>query len=77
MSNSALWLPKNILPKTNLPYPALTVVAEDLRNTADCRCASDTLEPSLCPSGQTQLKFCNLNCIVQKKINNMEQFGTV
>ena len=67
MSNSALWLPKNILPKTNLPYPALTVVTEDLRNTADCRCASDTQEPSLCPSGQTTIEILQLKLHCSEK----------
>ena len=43
-------------------------VTEALHNTVDCRCSSKTLEPSPCPPiGKSQLKFSNLNCIVQTK----------
>ena len=39
------------------------LVPEALRNTVDCRCSSETLEPSPCTSGQTTIE------ILQLKVN--------
>ena len=51
------------------------LVTEALRNTVDCRCSSETLEPSPCPSGQTTLEILQLELHCSDKTNNMEQYG--
>ena len=51
------------------------LVTEALRNTVDCRCSSETLEPSQCPSGQTTIEILQLKLYCSDKINNMEQYG--
>ena len=51
------------------------LVTEALRNTADCRCSSETLEPSLCTSGQTTIEILQLKLYCSDKTNNMEQYG--
>ena len=37
------------------------LVTEALRNTVDCRCSNETLEPSPCTSGQTTIEILQLN----------------
>ena len=51
------------------------LVTEALRNTVDCRCSSETLEPSLCRSGQTTIEILQLKLYCSDKTNNMEQYG--
>ena len=41
------------------------LVTEALRNTVDCRCSSETLEPLPCSSGHTTIEILQLNYIVQ------------
>ena len=51
------------------------LVTEALRNTVDCRCSSETLEPSPCRSGQTTIEILHLELYCSDKTNNMEQYG--
>ena len=51
------------------------LVTEALRNTVDCRCCSETLEPSPCRSGQTTIEILQLKLYCSDKTNNMEQYG--
>ena len=51
------------------------LVTEALRNTVDCRCSSETLEPSPCPSGQTTIEILQLKQYYSEKTNNMKQHG--
>ena len=51
------------------------LVTEALRNTIDCRCSSETLEPLPCLSGQTIIKILQLKLYRTDKTNNMEQYG--
>ena len=51
------------------------LVTEALRNTVDCRCSSETLEPSPCTSGQTAIEILQLKLYCSDKTNNMEQHG--
>ena len=51
------------------------LVTEALRNTVDCRCSSETLEPSPCPSGQTTIEILQLKLYCSDKTNNMKQYG--
>ena len=51
------------------------LVTEALRNTVDCRCSSETLEPSPCTSGQTTIEILQLKLHCSDKTNNMEQHG--
>ena len=51
------------------------LVTEALRNTVDCRCSSETLEPSPCTSGQTTIEILQLELYCSYKTNNMEQYG--
>ena len=51
------------------------LVTEALRNTVDCRCSSETLEPLPCPSGQTTIEILQLKLYCSEKTNNMEQYG--
>ena len=53
------------------------LVTEALRNTVDCRCSSETLEPSLCRSGQTTIEILQLKLYCSDETNNMEQYGMV
>ena len=50
------------------------LVTEVLRNTVDCKCSSETLEPSPCPSGQTTIEILQLILYCSDKTNTMEQF---
>ena len=43
------------------------LVTEALRNTVDCRCSSETLEPSPCPSGQTTTEILQLKLYSSEK----------
>ena len=52
------------------------LVTEALRNTADCRYSSETLQPSSCPPGQTTIEIFRLKLCCSDKINSMEQYGT-
>ena len=49
------------------------LVAEAL--FVDCRCSSETLEPSPCTSGQTTIEILQLKLYCSDKTNNMEQHG--
>ena len=51
------------------------LVTEAFRNTVDCRCSSETLEPSPCRSGQTTIEILQLKLYCSDKTNNMEQYG--
>ena len=51
------------------------LVTEALRNTVDCRCSSETLEPSPCRSGQTTIEILQFKLYCSDKTNNMEQYG--
>ena len=51
------------------------LVTEALRNTVDCTCSSETLEPSPCTSRQTTVEILQLKLYCSDKINNMEQYG--
>ena len=51
------------------------LVTEALRNTVDCRCSSETLEPSSCPSGQTTIEIFQLKLYCSNKTCDMEQYG--
>ena len=51
------------------------LVTEALRNTVDCRCSSETLEPSPCRSGQTTIEILQFELYCSDKTNNMEQYG--
>ena len=51
------------------------LVTQALRNAVDCKCSSETLEPSPCPSGQTTIEILQLKLYCSDKINNMEQYG--
>ena len=51
------------------------LVTEALRNTVDCECSCETLEPSPCPSGQTTIETLHLKLYCLDKTNNMEQYG--
>ena len=51
------------------------LVTEALRNTFDCRCSSETLKPSPCPSGQTTIEIFQLKLYCSDDINNMEKYG--
>ena len=51
------------------------LVTQALRNTVDCRCFSETLEPSPCTSGQTTIEILQLKLYCSDKTNNMEQHG--
>ena len=50
------------------------LVTEALRNTVDCRCSSETREPSPCPSGQTTIEILQLEtALFRQNANNLEQ----
>ena len=49
------------------------LVTEALRNTVDCKCSSETLEPSPCPSGQTTIEILQLKLYCSDKTTIMEQ----
>ena len=49
------------------------LVTEALRNTVDCRCSSETREPSPCPSGQTTIEILQLELHCSDKMHNLEQ----
>ena len=51
------------------------LVTEALRNTVDCRCSSETREPSPCPSGQTTIEILQLKLYCSDKTNNMELYS--
>ena len=51
------------------------LVTEAFRNTVDCRCSSETQEPSPCTSGQTTIEILQLKLHCSDKTNNMEQYG--
>ena len=51
------------------------LVTEALRNTVDCRCSSETQQPSPCRSGQTTIEILQLKLYCSDKTNNMEQYG--
>ena len=51
------------------------LVTQVLRNTVDCKCSSETLEPSPCPSGQTTIEILQLKINCSDKMHNMEQHG--
>ena len=51
------------------------LVTEALRSTVDCKCSSETLEPSPCPSGQTTIEILQLILYCSDKTYNMEQYG--
>ena len=50
------------------------LVAEALRNTFDCRCSSEILEPSPCPSGQTTVEILQLKLYCSDKTINVEHY---
>ena len=50
------------------------LVTEALRNTVDCRCSSETLEPLPCTSWQTTIEILQLKLYCSDK-TSMEQHG--
>ena len=51
------------------------LVTEALRNTVDCTCSNETLQPSPCTSGQTTIEILQFKLYCSDKRNNMEQYG--
>ena len=51
------------------------LVTEALRNTVDCTCSSETLEPSPCKSGQTTVEILQFKPYCSDKTNNLEQYS--